>query len=151
MNDRELVEQMKAKILPRIRDLMVSRYKEATTDEQMAENVPGWDPSPSDPVEPSAEVLEWMLSAPLTDVAVHLLWTVTAASTNGTFVANDENVASAIASIDQNEVARFTGFKPEDVPFVISQMAESLVEIIRERNIIYIDIDRQPFRLVRHL
>ena len=147
MNDRELVEQMKAKILPRIRDLMVSRYKEATTDEQMAENVPGWDPSPSDPVEPSAEELEWMLSAPLTDLAVHLLWAVATESDHEVFIVSDDNINAAVARIDVGEVVRATGFKPEDVPFVIRQMAASLVEVVQEHTKIDVYIYHEQYRL----
>ncbi len=151
MDDHELIQQIKAKTFPRIRELMVSRYKESVLDaqhffshclhveldfssEELAE-------------EPSPEALEWLCSAPLTDLAVTLLWAVAAVVTNGIFVSSDENIAAVVASIDLEEAVRVTGMKRDDVSFVLKQMAESLVEVIREHTVIDVEIDRQPVQL----
>ena len=148
MNGDELIQQMKAKIFPRIRDLMVSRYNEAIADQEFVDSLArlGLD-NPPEPAEPSLEALEWMLNVPLTDLAVTLLWAVAAKATEGTFISSDENVAAVVTSIDLEEVVRLTGMKEDDMPFVLKQMAESLVEIIHEHTAIDVQIDRQALRL----
>jgi hypothetical protein len=148
MDANELINEIKKKTFPRIRDLMALRYKEATMDEQIAESFSGWDAiKPSEPAEIPPEIFWRLLDAPLKDLAVHLLWTMFAAKTGDTFIISKKSVDKVVASIDEKEVVRVTGFKPEDAVFVIKQMAESLVEVVREHSVIYIEMDRQPFRL----
>lgn len=148
MNDLELIEKIKEKTFSRIRDLMSSRYKEAAAQQLEAEIAPGWDTTnPPEPAELPPELFWRLLNAPLTDLAVHLLQTIFVAKIDDTFVASKKNVDKMVATIDQKEVVRVTGFKPEDAAFVLDKMAESLVEVVREYSVIYIEVDRQRLRL----
>ncbi len=148
MDSNELIDQMKVKTFFRIRDLMVSRYKEATTDQEMSEVVVGWDTMSSFELkEPPLELIEKLLKAPLYDVAVHLLWTIAAAANSNIFIASEENIAKVVGSIKLEEVVRVTGMKPEDASFTLEQMVESLVEIIRQETSVHFEIDHRKYQL----
>ena len=152
MDDHELIQQMKAKTLSRIRDRVVLIYKKAALDDQaffsQCLHLDPWALDYlSEPAEPSPEALEWMCGAPLTDMAVSLLWAVEEAATRRTFVASSDNLAAVTKTMDFKDLARTTGFKEEDVSFILLHMTDSLVLIIREHVTIEIQIDRQPLRL----
>ncbi len=149
MDGDQLIQRVKAKTFLRIQDLMISRDKETIVDPKFVDSwlQLGLGDPPTRPVEPSLEAIEWVWSASLTTMAIDLLWAVTAVATNRTFISNENNITAAVDSIGIEEVVRATGLKPEDVPVVLKQMAESLVEVIREHAVIFVEIDRKKFRL----
>ncbi len=149
MDTDELVREMKAKTFPRIRDLMISRYKEATADPHT--DVGEWLSVFFGPLEegeePSSEMLEYMWGGSLTEMAVHILWAVENVSVKRIFTANHENLAAAVKVIYTKALARDTGLQEEDVPFTLLHMVDSLALIIHEHATIDIQIDNKSLRL----
>lgn len=154
MKDDELIEQMKAGVMPRIRDLMSRRHKEALDSPEFAqmcadagEAVPESLELPLDE-ETWAEVQSVLNShGSLTTIAVSLLWAVAAMADEGVFVSNEKSVAVAVALVDLRDLAHESGMGQVDTLFVLQQMAESFKEVVRAHTSIMVLINRKPVDL----
>lgn len=151
MKDDELIEQMKAGVMPRIRDLMSQRHKEALDAPEYAQMCADAGIVP-EPVElplnqDDWEVVKSVWSSSLTTIAVHLLRAIAAMADEGVFVSNENSVFVAVSQIDIKHLVRGTGTRQDDTSFILQQMAETFKEVVRTHVSIMILINRKPVEL----
>ena len=143
----ELVQQMKARSFPHLRDRMAQKFKEDIADMGSDTTWLVAFLGPEEAAEPSPQTLEWLWDAPLTEMAVHLLWAVEKVSAKRIFTANDKSVDLAIRAVYPKALALATGLKEKEITIPLLQMTSSLLEIISEHGTIDIEIDGKPLRL----
>jgi len=154
MKDDELIDQMKAGVMPRIRDLMSRRHKEALDSPEFAQMCADAGEAVPEPLnlpldeESWAEVQSVLNShGSLTTIAVGLLWAVAAMADEGVFVSNEVSVAVAVTCVDVKSLVPETGMSEDDISFVLQQMAESLKEVILAHTSIMVLIDESTIDL----
>ena len=153
MTDDELIAQVIAGTLPRIKDIRDAVSKEG--DEELRRQIadghwpelvglPLGPPSPT--MEEATTRIVW--GAPLTDMAVQMLWAILSEAGGGVFIVNERRVAAACAAMDDGELKDATGIPDAHRRTVLDRMAEAFVELVRTRGPIDIAIDGTPIRLV---
>lgn len=154
MKDDYLIEQMKAGVMPRIRDLMSRRHKESLDTPEFAQMCADRGVAAPEPLvlpldeETWADVQSVLNSlGSLTTIAVSLLWAVAAMADDGVFVSTEISVAVAVSCVDIKDLVPETGMREEDISFVLQQMAESFKEVVRTHTSIMVLINRKPVDL----
>lgn len=152
MQDRELLEKIFESAFPRIKDLASLIYQRASLNQDHIDDCASLDLDPLEAVvlpldEDTLAVVRTLWRSPVSTIAVSLLRVVARQADEGIFISNDTNVTSAIASIDHDDLVRKTGLERADIPFVLQQVADSLVEVIGQHSPIDVLINRQPIQL----
>lgn len=153
MKDRDLIELIYEKTISRITDIREAVSREA--DEELRAQIgrgdwpelEGVEIGPMDP-ERETEIARFVWGAPLTDLAVHLMWGILAKAPDGEFVVDETSIAEVRAALDMDELKDSTGIADEHLGPVLERLAEAFIEIVRAHGTVETAIDGTPFRLV---
>lgn len=151
MKDDELIEQMKALVIPRIRERMSRIHKEMLDSAEFAQMYVNSGMEVPKPVALPLDEESWAdvqsilnNSGSLTTVATDLLWAAVSMADDGFFVVNDSSVAAAVNLVNIKDLAVEAGMQQDDAFFVLCQMAESFKEVVCAHTSIIVLVNRKP-------
>ena len=153
VDSNKLVRLVVKGTYPRIRDLIIAKHLSVDVEEALIRmcaefglKVP-YEP-PFD--EQSMAIIEsHVWSVPLSCVVKQLFRAAAERAIDGVFVVNEANMTVVVgyATANLEDLARKTGLKPSDLLFILGQVAESLVAVVREHKVIDFQINQQLFQL----